>query len=130
MHIFVPLGRQYDFDTAESFARQVVETVHAQLPELTSLERSPKLRRQQIYLDYLQNNIGQSLASTYSVRPKPGATVSTPLRWEEVKKGLHPSAFTIRTVPDRLNQLGDIFGGILGAGVNLEDCIERLRKLT
>jgi bifunctional non-homologous end joining protein LigD len=128
MHIFVPLGRQYDFDTAESFARQVAETVHAQLPKLTSLERSPKLRRQQIYLDYLQNNIGQSLAAVYSVRPKPGATVSTPLRWDEVKKGLHPSAFTIRTVPDRLNQLGDIFGGILGAGVNLDDCMERLRS--
>jgi bifunctional non-homologous end joining protein LigD len=98
----------------------------SQLPELTSLERSPKARRKQVYLDYLQNNVGQSVAAAYSVRPKPGATVSTPLAWEEVKKGLQPARFTIRTVPDRIERVGDLFGGILGPGVDLEACTARL----
>ncbi len=127
MHIYVPLGRQYTFDEAEAFARRVAEIVHAQLPELTSLERSPKDRRKQIYLDYLQNNKGQSLAAAYSVRPKPGATVSTPLKWTEVKKGLKPAKFTIHTVPIRLDLLGDLFGGVLSAGVDLDACMERLK---
>ncbi|QHT66649.1 DNA polymerase domain-containing protein [Rhodocytophaga rosea] len=128
MHIFVPLGRQYTFDEAEIFARRVAELVHARLPELTSLERSPKQRRKQVYIDYLQNNIGQSLAAAYSVRPIPGATVSTPLLWSEVKKGLSPSDFNIHTVPERINQLGDIFGGVLGSGIDLEKCLEKLKS--
>ncbi|MBD0255642.1 MAG: DNA polymerase domain-containing protein [Cytophagales bacterium] len=126
MHIFVPLGGRYGFDAAEAFARAVAERVHAQLPELTSLERSPKARRKQVYLDYLQNNIGQSVAAAYSVRPKPGATVSTPLAWEEVKKGLQPSRFTIKTVPERLERVGDLFRDVLGPGVDLEACTARL----
>ncbi|MDO1447695.1 non-homologous end-joining DNA ligase [Rhodocytophaga aerolata] len=126
MHIFAPLGKLYSFDEAESFARRVAEIAHAQLPNLTSVERSPKDRRKQIYLDYLQNNKGQSLAAAYSVRPKPGATVSTPLYWHEVKKGLHPSAFTIHTVPERLQQIGDIFGGVLGAGIDLKSGLQKL----
>lgn len=128
MHLYVPLGRQYDFERAEAFARRVAERVHARLPELTNLERSPKARRKQVYLDYLQNNIAQTVAAPYNVRPKPGATVSTPLHWEEVKKGLDPTAFTIHTVPERLDRLGDIFGGILGLGVNLEACLEKLKN--
>lgn len=129
MHIFVPLGGRYGFDAAEAFARAVAERVHAQLPGLTSLERSPKARRKQVYLDYLQNNIGQSVAAAYSVRPKPGATVSTPLAWEEVKKGLQPSKFTIKTVPERLERVGDLFRGILGPGVDLDACTARLAAI-
>ncbi|HEX8532358.1 MAG TPA: non-homologous end-joining DNA ligase [Cytophagales bacterium] len=129
MHLFVPLGGRYGFDAAEAFARAVAERVHAQLPELTSLERSPKARRKRVYLDYLQNNIGQSVAAAYSVRPKPGATVSTPLAWEEVKKGLHPSKFTIKTVPERLERVGDLFRGVLGPGVDLEACTARLAAI-
>jgi bifunctional non-homologous end joining protein LigD len=126
MHIFVPLSARYDFEKAENFARKVAELAHAQLPELTSLERSPKARRKRIYLDYLQNNIGQTLAAAYSVRPKPGATVSTPLQWSEVKKGLHPMQFTIKTVPNRLQQQGDLFSGILEKGVDLDVCLDKL----
>jgi bifunctional non-homologous end joining protein LigD len=128
MHIYAPLGKQYGFDEAETFARQVAEIAHKQMPQLTSLERSPKARRKQIYLDYLQNNKGQSLAAAYSVRPKPGATVSTPLDWSEVKQGLHPSAFTILTVPERITRKGDIFGGILSAGIDLEGGLEKLKS--
>jgi bifunctional non-homologous end joining protein LigD len=126
MHLYVPLGARYDFDQAEYFAQKVAQLVHEQLPQLTSLERSPKARRKQIYLDYLQNNPAQTLAAAYSVRPKPGATVSTPLQWNEVRKGLHPSQFTIQTVPQRLQNRDDVFKGILGKGVDLDKCIANL----
>ncbi|MER2998512.1 non-homologous end-joining DNA ligase [Pontibacter populi] len=126
MHIFVPLGANYSFDEARDFAHLVVKLVHKKLPKLTSLERSPKERRKQVYLDFLQNSIGQTIASAYSVRPKPGATVSTPLSWEEVKPGLTPEAFTIKNVPDRIKQKGDLFKGVLGKGIDMEKCLEKL----
>jgi bifunctional non-homologous end joining protein LigD len=128
MHIFVPLEGKYTFDQARNFAHIVARLVHQKLPKLTSLERSPKERRKQVYLDYLQNSIGQTIASVYSARPKSGATVSTPLAWEEVKPGLHPSNFTIRNVPDRIREKGDLFKGILGKGIDMEECLGRIRS--
>ncbi|MBC5774769.1 DNA ligase D [Pontibacter sp. KCTC 32443] len=126
MHIFMPLGAKYTFDQARDFAHLVAQLVHEKLPKLTSLERSPKERRKQVYLDFLQNSIGQTIASAYTVRPKPGATVSTPLSWDEVKPGLTPEAFTIHNVPDRIKQEGDLFKGVLGEGIDLEKCLEKL----
>ena len=129
MHIFFPLGGRYPFALVKDFAHLFARRVHALLPELTSLERAPKERRHQVYLDYLQNAIGQTIAAPYSVRPRPGAPVSAPLRWEEVKKGLDPGAFTLHTMPARLQQLGDLFREVLGKGIELEEMIEALKKL-
>ncbi len=126
IHIYVPLGGLYDYDQSKNFAHIIVQLVHDQLPKLTSLERSPKARRKQIYLDYLQNRTGQTLAVPYSIRPKPGATVSTPLEWNEVKKGLHPSQFDITTIHKRLDEKGDLFKGILGKGIDMKKCLENL----
>ncbi|WP_461490715.1 non-homologous end-joining DNA ligase [Pontibacter sp. HJ8] len=127
MHIYVPLGARYSFDQAKQFAQLVAQQVQAQLPEFTSLERNPKSRRNKIYLDFLQNAIAQTVAAPYSVRPRSGATVSAPLRWDEVKPGLHPSAFTIRNMPERLQKLGDLFSGVLGEGIDLEKSLKELR---
>lgn len=102
--------------------------VHDKLPSLISLERSPKERRKQVYLDFLQNSIGQTIASVYSARPREGATVSTPLDWEEVKPGLHPPSFTIQNVQDRIKEKGDLFKGILGKGVDIAKCMEKLNQ--
>src|SRR5690606_36322240 len=104
MHVYVPLGARYDFDQAKDFAHAVAEEIHADLPELTSLERKPKARRKQIYVDFLQNAIGQTIAAPYSVRPRADATVSMPLQWKEVKKGLHPSQFTIKNALQRVEK--------------------------
>lgn len=128
MHIFIPMGAQYEYEEAKNFALIIAQLVHEQLPQLTSLKRSPKERRKQIYLDYLQNRIGQTLATAYSARPKPGATVSTPLKWEEVKPGLHPSQFTIKNTLKRLEKEGDLFKGILGKGIDMEACLENLES--
>ncbi len=128
MHIFVPLGAQYTFDESRHFAHLVAQLVHEQLPKLTSLERSPKERRKLVYLDFLQNSIGQTIASVYTARPIPGAPVSTPLLWEEIKPGLSPKAFTIQNIPARLKEKGDLFKGVLGKGVDLAQCLQNLAQ--
>jgi bifunctional non-homologous end joining protein LigD len=92
------------------------------------MERSPDKRPKKIYLDCLQNRSGQSIAAPYSVRPRPLAKVSTPLLWSEVNKNLDVSKYTIKTVPDRLKRVGDIFKPILGRGVNIKTAITRLKK--
>ncbi|MFD2998910.1 non-homologous end-joining DNA ligase [Pontibacter toksunensis] len=128
MHIFVPLGAKYAFDQAREFAHVIAQAVHKKLPHLTSLERNPKERRNQVYLDFLQNSIGQTVAAAYSARPRAGATVSIPLLWEEVKPGLLPTAFTIKNIPERIQKLGDVFRGVLGEGVNIEQCLTKLKS--
>ena len=76
-------------------AQIIVTLAHRELEKFTSLERSPAKRKGKIYLDYLQNRSIQTIAAPYSLRPKPGATVSMPLAWEEVKPGLKIQDFTI-----------------------------------
>ena len=79
-----------------------------------------------MYLDYLQNRRGQTLAAPYSVRPVAGAPVSTPLRWAEVRRGLDPTRFTIRTLAKRLDRVGDLWRPVLGPGVDLAAALGRL----
>ena len=126
LHIYIPLGAKYTYEQGKNFAHIIAQLTNNELPELTSLVRNPKERKKQIYVDYLQNRGGQTLAAPYSVRPKPGATVSTPLEWKEVKKGLHPSAFTIKTIFKRLEKKGDLFKGVLGKGIDMEKCLKKL----
>ena len=129
LHIYVPLGAKYEFNVAKDFAYLIAKIVNNRIPEFTSLERSPSKRKKKIYLDYLQNRSGQTLAAPYSVRPRPGATVATPLFWEEVKTGLTPENFTIINIPERLNKIGDIFKGILGKGIDIQKSIKKLEAL-
>lgn len=127
LHVFVPLGARYTHDQSRQFAEIVANVVHRELPDLTTVERSiAKRPKKAIYIDYLQNRLGQTLAAPYSVRPWPGATVSTPLRWSEVKKGLDPAAFTMATIHARLKKLGDLWEPVLGKGIDLEAAVERL----
>jgi len=129
LHIYVPCGKKYTYDQIKDFAHLVCLFTNSELPDFTSLERNLKKRgKNHIYLDHLQNRKGQTIACAYSLRPKEGAAVSTPLLWEEVKPGLHPWQFNIKTVPQRLEKMGDIFKGILGKGINMEKCLENLNK--
>lgn len=128
LHILIPLHAKYDYEQSRQFAEIIASYVHQQLPDFTSMERGPKKRPKKIYLDCLQNRIGQTIAAPYSVRPRPKATVSTPLAWEEVNKKLDLTKFTIETVPTRLTEKGDLFKDILGPGVNLKEALNRLKK--
>lgn len=126
LHIYVPMGRKYLYEQVRGFAEIICSMVHEQLPKFTSMERNLKKRGGKIYLDYLQNSRGQTIAAAYSLRPQPGATVSTPLLWKEVRKGLHPSGFTIKTVPERVKKMKDIFKPVLGKGTDLKKCLARI----
>jgi DNA ligase D-like protein (predicted polymerase) len=127
LHIFVPLGVKYDYDQARQFAEIIANLVNAQLPDSTSVVRSPAKRQGRVYLDFLQNRRGQTLAAPYSARPYFGSTVSTPLKWSEVRKGLDPSTITIRTMPKRLEKVGDLWKPVLGRGIDSEECLRRLK---
>ena len=128
MHIYIPLGAKYTYEHSKEFARLLVKLVHAQIPGFTSIERQVSGRKGKMYLDFLQNRPQATLAAPYSVRPKPGATVSMPLHWEEVKKGLKMSDFTIHNAIDRLRQEGDIFKGVLGKGIDMEKVLKKAEK--
>jgi len=117
LHIYIPLHARFTHEQSRAFAEQIAAYLHKEMPKLTSLERSPKKRVGQIYLDCLQNRFGQTLAAPYSVRPKKGAPVSMPLEWKEVVKGLNPLDFTLKNVPGLMKHRGDFFKGVLGPGV-------------
>ena len=126
LHIYIPLNGKYSYDEARDFTKLLCYFIKEKLPKLTSLERIVKNRKGKIYLDYLQNRRGQTLASAYCVRPKIGAPVSTPLLWEEVKPGLQILDFTIKNIPARLEKLGDLFSPVLQKGIDMEKAIGNL----
>jgi bifunctional non-homologous end joining protein LigD len=128
LHIYIPLGNKYTYEQSKEFARVIVTLVHNELPGFTSIERTIKDRKGKMYLDFLQNRPHATIASAYSVRPKPGATVSMPLYWDEVKKGLKMSDFHIFNALERLQSEGDIFKAVLGKGINLDEVVEKFSK--
>ncbi|MEO6718952.1 MAG: DNA ligase D [Ferruginibacter sp.] len=129
IHIYIPLGAKYSYEESKEFARLIAHLVHEQLPKYTSIERKTANRRGKLYIDFLQNRPQATLASAYSLRPKPGATVSMPLQWEEVKKGLKMSDFHIGNAIARIREQGDIFKGVLGKGIDMEKALENLGRL-
>lgn len=130
IHIYIPMKKQYDFDQVKDFAHILMKKVHDQLPKLTTLERSLKKREdKKIYLDYLQNRSGQTLASVYSIRPKEGASVSMPLEWGEVKIGLKPTDYTIYNALERIKEKGDLFKPVLGKGIDMMKALELLEDI-
>lgn len=128
IHIYIPMHGKYDYGIAKEFGLLLAHWLHSQMPEVTSLERIPKKRKKKIYLDYLQNDLGQTLVAPYSLRGRPHAPVSTPLLWSEVRRGLDPLHFTLKTVPKRLKRTGDLFKGILGKGAALHTCLKKISE--
>lgn len=129
IHIYIPMGRKYDFDQVKDFAHILMKQVNEKLPKTTTLERSLQKRDdKKIYLDYLQNRSGQTLASVYSIRPKEGASVSMPLEWEELKPGLRPTDFTIHNALERIKEKGDLFKPVLGKGIDMMKALELLQN--
>lgn len=129
IHIYIPTNAKYTYDQTQLFARIIVGIVNQELPNLTSLERTVSARKGKIYLDFLQNRPGATIAGPYSLRPKIGATVSMPLEWEEVKPGLKMKDFTIFNTMERLKKKGDLFKPVLGKGIDLEKAIKKAKEL-
>jgi bifunctional non-homologous end joining protein LigD len=129
LHIYIPLAAKYTYEDSKEFGRAVVTKVHALIPKFTSIERKVSDRNGKMYLDFLQNRPQATVASVYSLRPKPGASVSMPLRWEEVKKGLKILDFNIRNAVPRLLEQGDLFKGVLGKGIDIGKALIKLSAL-
>ena len=126
LHIYIYLNKKYTFDVARDFIELVGQIVNERYPNSTSLVRNPKKRKGLIYLDFLQNRRGQTLASPYSLRPKTGATVSTPLYWEELTDTLRIEDYTIRTVLKRVKDQDDPWAGLWHNPVNIKQAIAKL----
>jgi bifunctional non-homologous end joining protein LigD len=129
MHIYIPLEAKYSYDQSQMFGKLIVSIVHSQLPDFTSMERQIKNRGGKMYLDFLQNRPGATIACPYSLRPKPGATVSMPLHWDEVKSGLKMQDFTIKNAVAHVRAQGDIFSGSLGEGIDMEKALAKAQSL-
>ncbi|WP_293783548.1 DNA ligase D [uncultured Pedobacter sp.] len=129
IHIYIPLNAKYSYDQSQMFAKIVVNLVHNQIPKYTSLERMISARKGKMYLDFLQNRPGATIAGPYSLRPKIGATVSMPLHWDEVKPGLKMKDFNIFNTIDRLKVEGDLFKGVLGKGIDLIKAVDKAKSV-
>jgi bifunctional non-homologous end joining protein LigD len=128
LHIYIPLGAKYTYEDSKEFGRALAKIIHRQLPKFTSIERNTKDRKGKLYIDFLQNRPQATVAAAYSLRPKPGATISMPLEWREVKKGLAMKDFNIRNAIDRLKETGDIFKGVLGKGIDMGKALKKLES--
>lgn len=125
IHVYVPIKPVYTYKQARQFAQIIATLCREDRPDLITLETSVSRRQERIYLDYLQNSMGKTLASVYSVRAQPGATVSMPLEWKEVKQGLRPGDFTIANATERLALKGDLFAPVL---TEKQDLLEALAQ--
>jgi bifunctional non-homologous end joining protein LigD len=129
LHVLLPLGGQCTYEQSRWLGEVLARIVCERLPEIATTVRAVASRGGRVYVDYLQNGHGRLLAAPFSVRPMPGATVSTPLRWKEVDACLDPSRFTIRTVPARLRRAkGDPLRPVLDLKPDLSRALSRLSK--
>ena len=112
LQVYVPIERKYRFAETRRVAEFIARYLVDKYPRSLTIERLVKNRGKKLYIDYLQHWRGKTLAAPYSTRAKPDATVSAPLRWEEVP-AIHPTQFTVHTMPERLQQTGDLFAPLL-----------------
>jgi bifunctional non-homologous end joining protein LigD len=130
LHVLIPLGGRMDYDQSVTLGELIARTVVKKLPKISTIERVVKKRGGKVYVDFLQNRQGQLMAAPYSVREKPGATVSAPLLWKEVGKGLALADYTIETMPPRMKELpgGDPLAPVLGESPDLIGALEKLME--
>jgi bifunctional non-homologous end joining protein LigD len=121
LHVYIPLPPGTPYDAGLLFCEIVATIVARKHPQHATIERAVRKRGRRVYVDYLQNSLGKTLASAYSARASAHAGVSTPLTWDEVDRGVSREDFTIRTVPGRLREAGDLWALLRSAaGVDLE----------
>ena len=129
MHVLLPLKRLYSYRQVSDFAMLVAALTERENPDIVTLERSIKKRpKKSVYLDTMQNSEGKSAASIWSVRAKDGATVSVPLFWSEVKKGLRPQQFTIFNALENTQKSQHGFEKVLSSPQSLGDAMKLLEK--
>ncbi len=126
LHIYLPMGGQYIYQEVRNFIKLLCYTVEQSLPKIATLERSIKKRDGKVYLDYLQNRKGHTIASVYSVRPLPEAPVSTPVAWEELHNDLTPQRYNLHNLRERLDEVGDLFRPLTSKSMDMADALKKL----
>lgn len=131
IHVYLPIEPTHTYQQAADFAAQVAAEVARAMPEAATVERAlSKRRRGQIYVDHMQNARGKSIAAPYSVRPKPGATVSAPLDWSEVEhRKITPQDFNIKNMLRRIERKGDLFQSVLSKRQKLSRAFKLLESM-
>ena len=126
IHVLVPITRRSSYPETYEFAELVSRRLETENPGLVTTEWLKK-KRQGVLVDHRQNGHGKTIASAYSVRPKPGAPVSTPLRWEELGEKVRPRDFGMREALARVDEHGDLFEPVLQGGQSLGPALRALR---
>jgi bifunctional non-homologous end joining protein LigD len=126
IHVLVPIERRHSYDETREFC-EIVAGAIARTHQGLATTMWSKAKRRGVLIDANQNGGGKTIASVYSVRPKPGAPVSTPLRWSEVTESLDPRAFTMEAVLERIRRQGDLFEGVLTTRQRLGPALRALR---
>jgi bifunctional non-homologous end joining protein LigD len=130
LHILLPLGARYTYEQARGFARLLAMLAVQKAPDIATVARPLRSREGKVYVDWGQNGKGQTIAAPFSARPRPGATVSCPLTWDEVTPRLDPARFTIKTVPERFASMKDPLAPVLGRGIDMAAAIAAIERRT
>jgi bifunctional non-homologous end joining protein LigD len=130
LHIYIPVEPVYSYDQARSLAEVIARLLAAEHPKLFTTPRAVEKReKDRVYFDWMQIASSKTISAPYVVRAHPGAPVSTPLAWDEVKPTLLPSQFTMKNAPARFAERGDLFAEVIGRPQRLEKALEKLEKL-
>ena len=127
LHVFIPIKPDYTYDQTRDFSHIISQAVNTALPKITSLERSPAKRKGKVYLDFLQNGKGKTMACAYSLRPRDGATASTPLEWDELTDKFDIKDYNIKTLPERVKEKGDLWKDFFNDAVDLQAVLDKLK---
>jgi bifunctional non-homologous end joining protein LigD len=129
LHIVVPLiPNRFSHDRVRLIAAAIAKLIVDRRPDIATVERLVRDRKGKVYVDFGQNGPGRTMASVYSPRARPGAPVSTPLRWEELQRATNPDAFTMRTIFERLDRVGDLFATMKQDGQDIGPFSEALHS--
>jgi bifunctional non-homologous end joining protein LigD len=128
LHILVPLGAAYGYEEARTFARLLAMLAQEAAPDLVTLSRPVRSRGGKVYVDYVQNGHGRTIAAPYSLRPLPGAPASCPLEWREVTPQLDPSRFTLKTMRKRFEKMADPMAAVLRGAIDMAEAVGRIEE--
>jgi len=129
LHLYIPMGAAYSYGEVRNFIKLLCYFIEQRLPKIATMERRIKDRKGKIYLDYLQNRRGHTIASVYSVRPLAGAPVSTPILWHELDSKLTARKFTMNNMLNRLENMGDLFANLSTDMLKMELALARLETI-
>ena len=125
MHVTIPVRREYVFAEVKEYARSIAQTMVQRFPDHLTLEIRKDKRQGKIFMDILRNEYGQTAVAPYSLRPRKGAPVATPLSWDELNRHLHPGKYTMKNIFSRLAKKDDPWGEIGKKAVSLKKAMKK-----